>query len=128
MTNTTTKSSPKPEKPKVGDLVVFRIEEGNTNKISYKLQAEPLHVMHDMQELANPKIVMMDTSYFEVPQDPGCWVVIKERDLFTPRGYMVRIVKISNIVTGSSGWISEKSIRFPTENDDLSRAVLGDDE
>lgn len=120
MTSGSKQSSIKPPKPKVGDIVVFVEPTQNGPRVPYCLRAEPLEVLHDLQELSNPKLDIQDPTYFDVPTDPGCWVVIKEKDLFTQRGYLIRMVKISNIVTGSSGWTSEKSVRFPTENDILS--------
>lgn len=108
-------------KPKVGDLVVFNVPSDETfRKMSFALRAEPFMVMKDFEELNNPKLDIQDGEYWDIPQDPGAWVVMKQRDLFTPKGYLVRVVKISNLVSSSSGWISEKSIRFPTESDDLS--------
>ncbi len=109
-------------KPKVGDLVLFVTppdeDEDGVEKLSYKLRTEPIEVLWDYKELNNPKIVNYSLDR-TIPQDPGCWVIVKQKDLFNDRGYLIRMVKISNLQTGSSGWVSEKCVRFPDESDEL---------
>lgn len=97
----------------IGDLVKFKQPKDlDETKLSFKLQGEPFRCLQDFLNINNPKIInnQLISECSQIPEDPGYWVVVDLKTLFDKRGYAFKVLKISNIKTGSSGWVAEKSI------------------
>lgn len=97
-------------KAAMGDLVEFDV--GNDKVLTFKLRPQPMEVMKFLEDRLNPRFTYNDSSELEVPVDPPRWIIINHKDLFTPKGYRVRLVKICNLITNTSGWVPGDSVKI----------------
>lgn len=100
----------KKKNAQMGDLVEFDVN--NPDVLTFKLREQPLDVMQFLEDKNNPRIVYNDPADSEVPVDPPRWIVVQHRDLFTPKGHRVRLVKISNLTTSTVGWVPGSSLKI----------------
>lgn len=103
-------------KVQMGDLVEFDV--GAPTALSFKLRPQPMEVMKFLEDRSNPRFDYRDHSELEVPVDPPRWIVIAHRDLFTPKGRRVRLVKICNLITNTSGWVPGDSVKIIASAED----------